>query len=369
MQIAIDASRYAHNKKTGVEHYGKMIIDGILEEAADDKSCEILLYSKEPLDIKQTKHLKNKVLKSKRLWTVFRLSLSMLFKKPEILFVPSHVLPFFAPKKSVITIHDVAFKQLRLAYSFFQYHYLNFTTRYAVKKAAKIIVPSESTKLDLIKYFNCPEEKIVIIHHGFSTPKVRRLKDPFVDMQIFKYFGINKETPYFLFIGRLETKKNLERLIKAFAKVIDVHSEYKLVLAGEKGVGFDKIYNTVKELNLEGKVIMPGYVTVDEKHALLEYCQAFAFISLYEGFGFPGLEAFYFKKPVLASSTTALMEIYGDGAYFVDPLDVQSIEMGLLKLISDKAFVENLVEVGKEKLKDYSWKSCSKETFALLKNL
>lgn len=130
---------------------------------------------------------------------------------PDVLFVPSHTLPLKVPKHSVIMIHDVAFKYLRKSYSFFQYHYLNWSTKFAVKHASKIIVPSAATAHDLKNLFKCPEHKIEVVHHGFTPPEVKKseIDKVFKNSDVFKYFGIKKSTPYILFVGRLESKKIL----------------------------------------------------------------------------------------------------------------------------------------------------------------
>ena len=166
MKIGIDASRYKHKEATGVEWYSRHIINGLLKEiSASGSEDEVILYSREKLDLSG-----NKVLSGQRFWTLGSLSKEMSKNPPDVLFVPSHVLPLNLPKRSVITIHDVAFKHLKNSYSFSQYHYLNWSTKFAVKKATKIIVPSEATKEDLIKFFQCPVEKIVVIPHGFEAP-------------------------------------------------------------------------------------------------------------------------------------------------------------------------------------------------------
>ena len=172
MNIGIDASRYTHEYATGVEYYSRMIIDGVIREVLKKKNDKIVLYSRKQLTfsddvkdlVKKNKgRITRKVLPAKRLWTLCALSNEMQTNPPDVLFVPSHVLPLTRPEKSVITIHDVAFRQLRGSYSFFQYHYLNWSTKYAVKHATKIIVPSEATAKDLKKFFKCPGGKIEVI--------------------------------------------------------------------------------------------------------------------------------------------------------------------------------------------------------------
>lgn len=350
MKIGIDASRYSHEQATGVENYSRQIIDAIKRNISDDD--ELVLYTRENL-------------KAKRLWTLRALTKEMKKNPPDVLFVPSHVLPLRLPERSVITIHDVAFMHLKEVYSFFQYHYLKWSTKYAVKHADKIIVPSKATQDDLEDYFKCPKEKIVVVPHGFTPPS--GLKDlKFADVDFCEHFGVTENTKYFLFVGRLESKKNLERLVEAFAKFSEKHSDYKLLLAGKRGVGFQDITKKIADLKLADKVVIPGYIDDNEKALLFKHCVAFTFPSLYEGFGLPLLEAFYYGKPVLCSDFSALPEVAGKACYLVDPEDTNAIAAGLEKLASDPEYVEALVAEGKNRLGEYSWETSAKQTLKVL---
>ncbi len=370
MKIGIDASRYSHGEATGVEKYSKFIIDGIIEESAKDKEVEITLYSREPIAGEFSENVKNKVLKAKRFWTLFALSEEIRKNPPDVLFVPSHVLPLWRAKKNIITIHDVAFKHLRKAYSFFQFHYLNWSTKFAVKHAYKIIVPSEATKNDLKKFFKCSEEKIVVIPHGFNPPEFSsgEIQETFKTSDVFKYFGINENSDYVLFVGRLESKKNLERLVKAFAEFKKNHLSYRLILAGKRGVGFDGILKTINKLEIMDKVIMPGYITEMEKEALFKHCKIFAFPSLFEGFGLPILEAFHYKKPILTSKISCIPEVAGECVHYANPYDDMDISIGLNRLADNHEYAQKLIELGTNRLKMFSWKEAAKKTYSVLKS-
>lgn len=363
MKIAIDASRYKSGQATGVEWYSWHIINGLKKEIEAGGKDDLILYSREALDMKGD--FENRVVKAKRLWTLWGLSREIAKRPPDVLFVPSHTLPLKLPKRSVITIHDVAFRYLRYSYSFFQYHYLNWSTKYAVKHADKIIVPSKATADDLISFFSCPKGKIVHIDHGFEAPKSVS-DDIFKESEIFKYFGIGPGLQYILFVGRLESKKNLSRLVEAFAIFSKKHPKYRLILAGKRGVGFNEILKTVNRLEMIHKVIMPGYISEEEKAALYKHCNLLAFCSLYEGFGFPILEAFHYEKPVLASNVSAMSEVGGKAVLYVDPYDVADIAKGLETLAKNDEYVNGLVKKGRERLKDFSWPKAAKKTLNVL---
>ncbi len=363
MKIGIDASRYRHAEATGVEWYSWHIINGLIKSVVGSED-ELILYSKEKIetDGKSGAKITNKILPGLKLWTLLSLSKEMRLYPPKVLFVPSHTLPLNLPQRSIITIHDVAFRHLPKVYSFSEFHYLNWSTKFAVKKATRIIVPSEATAEDLIKHFGCQKNKVVVIPHGFAEPRIVDCEKVRKESVIFKYFGIGENDPYILFVGRLETKKNLPKLIEAFVKFLDKNPNYRLILAGKRGVGFEKIVKIVNSLSLAHKVIMPGYVTEEEKFVLYRYCKLVAFPSLYEGFGLPILEAFYHGKAVLCSNSSSLPEVGGEAVHYVNPVLVEEMADGLEKLVKDGEYVENLVAKGRARLKLFSWDEAVKKT-------
>lgn len=365
MKIGVDASRYNVKSGTGVELYSVKIIQGLIDYFKRDKENEITLYSPRKLMLYKANNIKHRIIPMRRLWTKIRLSWEMLWAKPDVLFVPSHVLPYFAPKRSVITVHDVAFMHLKSAYSWFQFWYLKRETKRAVQKASKIIVPSEATKKDLKHFFKCKDEKIEIIYHGVDV-KVVDLKADF-ESEVLEKMHLNRRDNFMLFVGRLEAKKNILRLIKAFLKFREKFPNWKLILAGSRGAGFNKILKGAMKTNALEHVLMPGYITENEKHVLLKYCNAFVFPSLYEGFGFPILEAYAYGKPVITSRAASIPEVAGDGAIYVNPHSIESIEEGLVKLVMNPESKDKTLSAQKEQLSKFKWQDCIEKTIALLR--
>lgn len=368
MIIGIDASRYNPESATGVEWYSYHLLNELLPVLGREHNNEVRLYMPREFGLKTNVpfNARTRVIKARRFWTALRLSYEMLTDKPDVLFIPSHTLPFFFPEKTVITIHDVAFRKFPQLYTPFQRWILNNCARKSARKAWKIIVPSEATKKDMMKYYKCKEDKIVVIPHGApEVPKMMSWSEA-QTIKLYKHFGIEPRTKYFLFIGRLESKKNLERVVRAFGAFLKVHDDWKLMLAGKRGHGFDKIWKEVVRLGLQDKVLMPGYITEDEKFFLLHNCRVFVFTSLYEGFGLPLLEAFSFGKPVLSSDCSSMPEVAGGGAYLVDPLKEEEITVGMKKLAVDHLLNNQLVKAGREQLKKFSWENAAKETFETL---
>lgn len=353
VMIFIDASRYSNtSQKTGVENYSFFLINELVRLAPK----EITLISPRKIDL----HVPQIIIPFKRLWTQIRLCLEVIKnKKIDNLFIPSHVMPIIYPENTTITIHDVAFKRYPESYGRLSRWYLNWGTKFAVKHAKTIIVPSSTTKDDLIKFYKADYQKIHVIPLGYKS--VKRTDEKFRASRLNHYSLQPKK--YFLFIGRVETKKNIQTLIKAFQPISKEFPDIKLVLAGKTGVGGDAILKSAKS----EKIIATGYITDADKEALLMNCLCFVFPSLFEGFGLPLLEAMDASAPIIASKIPTSYEIAKQNALFFKPFDVDMLAHFMQMMINDKNLKDKMIANHAETLKKYMWKNCAKETYYLLK--
>lgn len=334
MRIGIDASRYRHPTPTGVEVYSDEIIDGLLSLAHRQRQHDLILYTPKLLlgsrGQPEIPRHEQRLLPPRRLWTQVALTCEMRDSPPDILFVPSHVLPRKLPRRSITTIHDVVFKHFPKTYPLAQRLYLDFTTRYAVKKASLLIVPSQATGQDLVDFYRCPSEKIRVIPHGLKPLQLPRSSQE--QRRLLRRFGLHRNDPYFVFIGRLELKKNIPRLLEAFAQFRSTHPDWQLVLCGGRGMGFDKLWKRLGREPLLDHVLMPGYLSEPEKAVLLTHSRGFVFPSLAEGFGLPILEAAAAGIPILASDIPPHRDLSTLVDVFIDPLDTDSLAQGLQQL-------------------------------------
>ena len=188
------------------------------------------------------------------------------------------------------------------------------------------------------------------------------MDDPAAIAAVCAKYGISGE--YVLYVGTLQPRKNLIRLIEAFAALES--RTLKLVIAGQKGWLYDRIFARARELDVEQRVIFPGYVAGADLPALLSGAQLFAFPSLYEGFGFPVLEAMACGVPVVCSNVSSLPEVAGDAALLVDPLDTGAWTTALERTLADEELRAELTTRGYAQVRRFSWQRAAEETLRVL---
>lgn len=354
--LYIDASRYSNtNRRTGVENYSYFLINELVRQHGDN--ITLLTPKKIDLNVKQC------VMPFKRLWTLVRLSWEIWRdKKIDNLFVPSHVLPLVHPKNSVITIHDVVFKYSPESYGLFSRIYLNWATKFAVKHAAKIITPSEATKQDLIYFFKADPQKINVIPLGFqSSDEQLSVKSA---KELLEHFQLAPHS-YFLYVGRLEYKKNTDTLLKAFYEFAESHPEIKLVLCGFQGHGGEAIIKSIPE-KWKRRIIQTGYLSGQEKEVLMKHALCFIFPSRFEGFGLPLLEAMNAELPIIASDIPTSREIMGNHALLFEKENHEALAELMEKVCQEADLRQRMTKAYPDILKNYSWERCGEEVMKLI---
>lgn len=367
MLIGIDASRAARAQRTGTEAYSLHLIRAMLHAAPQH---HFRLYSDRTLPPELgAPNAEPRVMRFPRLWTHARLSIEMLMHSPDVLFVPAHVIPLIHPR-AVVTVHDLGYLAFPQAHPFGARLYLDLSTRWNAHVAAHVIADSQATKDDLARHYAVATNKITVAYPG-RDENLRRVDDPSIVQDVKRRYGIAGE--YLLYLGTLQPRKNLVRLVQAFSTLYSppstLHAQPstpKLVLAGHKGWLYDQVLAEVKRLGLEACVLFPGRVAEEDKAALLSGAAALVFPSLYEGFGLPVLEAMQCGTPVICSNTSSLPEVAGDAALLVDPLDVNALAQAMRQVVQDADLRQGLVERGYAQAQRFSWQVCAACVLSIL---
>ena len=366
MLIGIDASRSVAQERTGTENYSLNLIRHLLALGGDHRYR--LYFNRLPPSYNlQPATCNLRVMPFPRLWTHLRLSWEMARRPPDLLFVPAHVLPIVHPRRSVVTVHDLGYLYYPQAHRLLDRLYLDLSTRYNARAATHLIADSSATKRDLIERYGTDPDKITVVYPGYDEMTFQPVRDEKAIGAVKARYGITGD--YILFVGTLQPRKNLIRLIEAFSNIQYPISNVQLVIAGKKGWLYREIFQQVEKLGLEGKVVFTGYVPEGDLPTLLSGARLFVFPSLYEGFGLPVLEALACGTPVVCSNASSLPEVAGDAAVLVDPLDVEGLAAALERVLRDEDLRAELIERGFEQTRKFSWERCARETLKVLENV
>lgn len=379
MVIGIEASRANRPQKTGVEWYGYHMIQH-LKRLPEADQYSWLLYGNTPLTHgleigPPAWHEVRLPWPPKYLWTQGCLSLEMQRRPPDVLYVPSHVLPRVIPKKTVVVIHDVGFRRLPDLYKPIQRAYHEWTTRDIVKRASRILTVSEFSKQEIVETFKASPDQIQVIYPGIDHDRYYR-RDA-ADMQrVLERFQIPK--PFFLYIGRIELKKNVGMIIKAFEKVVieafekfkdrrGVGDPFRLVLVGQPGAGYEEVERLIAKSPIREMIHVTGYVNEEEKIALLSSAAALIHPAWYEGFGIPIVEAMATGCPVICSKVASLPEVAGEEhVLWFDPTNVYDLVKQMAVVLHPDSEQEKRARAAMEWSRRYTWEQAAQQTFTAL---
>lgn len=287
-------------------------------------------------------------------WRIFRLRLDLYHST-------HYVLPAVVPCKAVVTIHDI----IHLLYPEFlpsplAFFYAQRMIRRSLSRGDRIISDSQNTKTDLMEYFDVDGRKIRVVYPGVAETFRDRVPKSELDRIL---AGFEIERPYLLFVGNPKPHKNLDNVIKAYARALEIHPfEADLVCVGDRsGIEF-KVRQRASQLGLADRLHLLGHVDDVALPALYQGATLFLFPTLYEGFGLPVVEAMASGLPVVTSNTSALKEVAEGYAHLVNPLDVEEIAKAIAQCMADQDHREALVKLGLRRAEDFRWSRTAEQT-------
>ena len=363
--------RFGFNKETGLPNrvgsseFGYRILS---ELAKRDDRNEYSLFLPVPPSFdmpKERENWKYEVFSSKKLWTMLGLSKKLMNYDLDVFFSPTHYLPLYTKAPSVIAILDVSYLFFPKLFRKKDLYQLKTWGGFSIRKAKKIITISNSSKNDIIKMYKVPAGKIEVVYPGIKGPE---FKNQNMD-ELNKKFGIS--SPYILFVGTLQPRKNIAKLIQAFSllKYGAKNKELELVVVGKKGWQYEEILNAPKKYGVENRVKFLDNVTDEDLPSLYKNAVCFCLPSLYEGFGLPVLEAMQYGCPVATSNVSSLPEAGGDAAVYFDPNDPDDIAKSLESIIQNEELRDKLIKKGYEQVKKFSWEKAADKTLQILESV
>ena len=292
------------------------------------------------------------VLPMRRLWSQARLPLHLASERPDLLFVPAHVVPLAWFGRVLTVVHDLAFEMFPDAYGFGDRTYLRFASRLAASRSKPLIAISETTKHDLIEHYRVPETQIRVVPLGINPPldggaPAHRLAD------------LGVKTRFVLQVGRVEARKNQETALAAIERLGD---DVQLVIAGP-----ERDHALSARLRQSGRCKVLGMVDSPTLELLYRQAEAVVVPSLYEGFGLPVLEAMARGKVVVAAKASSLPEVGGDAAlYFHDARDAESLARVLDVALNDKSLRASIAKAARARAARFSWDRTAESVAAVI---
>ena len=375
MNIGIDLRTLMNGNKSGIPGFTLSLIQNILKKDTQNNYFGFYnSYKNLPFpEIGGNIEIKNFSLPNKILNSSIRFLRYPKLDKiipSDIFYMPHFAYNSLSPKSyKIITVHDLSFLRYPEFFSFKNniWHKL-VEIKKTLKTFDKIIAISKNTKNDLIELLDIPEEKIEIIYSGISDDYKKINKGSLEAKIIREKYRLPEK--FVLSLGTIEPRKNIDSLIRAFDNFSAKSGDnYYLVIAGRMGWKYKKVLNEYNRAKNKNKIIFLGYIDEVDKNILYNLSALFVFPSYYEGFGSPPLEAMKAGTAVIAAANSSMLEILGDGAYFIDPYDINDLSNAMLEVLDNQDLKKVLTKRAVENSRKFSWQKTSDTYISLFNNI
>jgi len=372
MLIGIEASRANKPTKTGVEWYAWHLIQELKRLTTEDPHSWVL-YTNAILHGGLEQLPKNWYEVRAHWpfpfgWTQLRLSWELFRRHADVFFLPGSTMPRITPKRTVVTLHDIGFHRLPKLYKQRQVHIHDIAVKEAARRAARIITVSEFSGRELVDAYGIDPSRIAITPLGVDHALYRPIQDTNSIEDCLSRHRVAR--PFFITIGRMEAKKNIVNLIRAFTEFKTrrgVGDPHLLVLVGVPGFGYEEIKRAIASSAAKTHIFELGYVPESDIPLLLNAADALIHPSWYEGFGLPPVQAMASGCPVLSSSATSLPEVIGkENAIFFAPDQMEAMVQAMERIVSDADLRSRLRAAGIERAASYTWENTARMTLPVL---
>ena len=367
LRIGLDGTPLL-GQRSGVGNYTGRLLAALLRQ---NPEWEFLLYSNRPLEklepaLERATPVYSRFSSRRLFWMHCLLPATIRRSRPQLCHFPNSMAPMWHRSPFVLTIHDASL------FLYSEYHpptrllSIRLALPLLARRAEAIITVSNSARNDIVRTLNLPPEKVHVIYEAASA-RFRPVTDTaHLDALRRKY---NLPEQFLLYVGTLEPRKNLCRLVRALRQIFQNGFRFPLILVGAGGWKLTDLRAEIERQGLKDAVRFTGYVPTEDLPGLFSLATLFVFPSLYEGFGLPPLEAMACGAPVLTSNCTSLAEICDGGAYLVNPRNEEELAAALIELLADEEMRRALGRRGRDRAQQFSWSKAARQTAAVYRHV
>jgi len=364
LRIGVNALYLIPGGVGGTEIYLRCLLGALAEVDQEDqylvftnRETEASVAPSRPNFLVAQQPVRGVVRPARILWEQTGLPMAVARERVDVLLNPGFTMPVLCPCPSVTVFHDLQHKRHPEHFRWFDLPFWRLLLWLAAHRSKFLVAVSEATRADLVRYYNIPAGKIRVVPHGVEERffEIGRRRE-----------GVKPE-PYLLAVSTLHPHKNLDRLIRAFARFHVIEPGFRLVIAGMRGFFAGELETLIAGLGLADSVQLTGWVSRDRLEELYLGARAYINPTLFEGFGMPVLEALAAGVPVACSSIEPVRSVAGDAALLFDPASDDAVLDAMIRIVSDDALRTRLAEAGPRRAAQFSWRQTAEETLAVLR--